>query len=52
MDRQLKQTALPCRLSGEHFGGGFSMQCQERRALRAAAIPPPPEGSGFSRRPL
>lgn len=30
--------------------GGFSMQCQERRALRAAAIPPPPEGSGFSRR--
>jgi hypothetical protein len=26
------------------------MLCQERRALRAAAIPPRPEGRGFSRR--
>jgi hypothetical protein len=24
--------------------------CKERRALRAAAIPPRPEGRGFSRR--
>lgn len=30
MHRQLKQTALPCRLSGEHIRGHYSPMCHQR----------------------
>ena len=53
MDRQLKQTALPCQLGGELHALKYRASpdvLSSAASIARPAIPPPAEPGGFSRR--